>query len=64
MSAKSREEAELSFMEVAVDLEERQGINQEIQETILRNKKAKEEEDDDALASGDEWVDHSDMEDN
>ena len=64
MSAKSREEAELSFMEVAVDLEERQGLNQEIQETILRNKKAKEEEDDDALASGDEWVDHSDMEDN
>lgn len=51
-------------MEVAVDLEERQGLNQEIQETILRNKKAKEEEDDDALASGDEWVDHSDMEDN
>ena len=64
MSAKSREEAELSFMEVAVDLEERQGLSQEIQETILRNKKAKEEEDDDVLASGDEWVDHSDMEDN
>ncbi len=62
MSAKNREEAELSFMEVAVDLEERQGLNQEIQETIMRNRKAKEEED--ALASGDEWVDHSDMEDN
>ena len=62
MSAKNREEAELSFMEVAVDLEERQGLNQEIQETIMRNRKAKEEED--AMASGDEWVDHSDMEDN
>ena len=62
MSAKNREEAELSFMEVAVDLEERQGLNQEIQETIMRNRKAKEEED--AIASGDEWVDHSDMEDN
>ena len=62
MSAKNREEAELSFMEVAVDLEERQGLNQEIQETIMRNRKAKEDED--AIASGDEWVDHSDMEDN
>lgn len=62
MSATNREEAELSFMEVAVDLEERQGLNQEIQETIMRNRKAKEEED--AIASGDEWVDHSDMEDN
>ena len=62
MSANNREEAELTFMEVAVDLEERQGLNQEIQETIMRNRKAKEEED--AMASGDEWVDHSDMEDN
>ena len=62
MSAKNREEAELSFMEVAVDLEERQGLNQEIQEMIMRNRKAREEED--AIASGDEWVDHSDMEDN
>ena len=62
MSAKNREEAELTFMEVAVDLEERQGLNQEIQEMILRNKKAKEE--DETFASGDEWVDHSDMEDN
>ena len=59
----NREEAELSFMEVAVDLEERQGLNQEIQENILRNRKRREEEGED-LESGDEWVDHSDMEDN
>lgn len=63
MSAMNREEAELSFMEVAVDLEERQGLNQEIQENILRNRKRREEEGED-LESGDEWVDHSDMEDN
>jgi len=63
MSGKNREEAELSFMEVAVDLEERQGLNQEIQENILRNRKRREEEGE-GLASGDEWVDHSDMEDN
>ena len=50
-------------MEVAVDLEERQGLNQEIQENILRNRKRREEEGE-GLASGDEWVDHSDMEDN
>ena len=58
MSGKNREEAELAFMEVAVDIEERQGLNQEIQEAVRRNKKQREEED-----SGDEWVDHSDMED-
>ena len=63
MSGKNREEAELSFMEVAVDLEERQGLNQEIQENILRNRKRREEEGE-GMASGDEWVDHSDMEDN
>ena len=59
MSGKKREEAELAFMEVAVDIEERQGLNQEIQEAVRRNKKQREEEED----SGDEWVDHSDMED-
>ena len=41
-----------------MDIEERQGLNQEIQEAVRRNKKQREEED-----SGDEWVDHSDMED-
>ena len=59
MSGKNWEEAELAFMEVAVDIEERQGLNQEIQEAVRRNKKQREEEED----SGDEWVDHSDMED-
>ena len=54
---KSREEAEQAFMEVAVDVEERQGLSQEIQEAVRRNRS---EEGD---RSGDEWVDHSDMED-
>ena len=31
---KSREEAEQAFMEVAVDVEERQGLSQEIQEAV------------------------------
>ena len=55
---KSREEAEQAFMEVAVDVEERQGLSQEIQEAVRRNRR--EEAGD---RSGDEWVDHSDMED-
>ena len=59
MSGKNREEAELAFMEVAVDIEERQGLNQEIQEAVRRNKKQREKEED----SGDGWEDHSDMED-
>ena len=54
MSGKNREEAELAFMEVAVDIEERQGLNQEIQEAVRRNKKQREE---------DEWLDQSYMED-
>ena len=45
-------------MEVAVDVEERQGLSQEIQEAVRRNRR--EEAGD---RSGDEWVDHSDMED-
>ena len=45
-------------MEVAVDVEERQGLSQEIQEAVRRNRS--EETGD---RSGDEWVDHSDMED-
>jgi len=59
---KSREEAEQAFMEVAVDAEERQGLEQEIQEAVKRNRK--EEEERSGEDSGDEWVDHSDMEDN
>ena len=45
-----------------MDLEERQGLNQEIQEMIKIRARAREE--DGAYESGDEWVDHSDMEDN
>ena len=37
---KSREEAEQAFMEVAVDVEERQGLSQEIQEAVRRNRRA------------------------
>merc|ERR1719308_17723 len=40
---KSREEAEQAFMEVAVDAEERQGLQQEIQEAVRRNRKQEEE---------------------
>ena len=49
-------------MEVAVDAEERQGLEQEIQEAVKRNRKKEEERS--GEDSGDEWVDHSDMEDN
>ena len=49
-------------MEVAVDAEERQGLQQEIQEAVKRNRK--QEEEGSGEDSGDEWVDHSDMEDN
>ena len=44
-------------MEVAVDVEERKGLNQEIKEAAVRNRRESDED------SGDEWVDHSDMED-
>merc|ERR1712042_335874 len=54
---KSREEAEQAFMEVAVDVEERKALNQEIKEAAVINRTETEED------SGDEWVDHSDMED-
>ena len=40
-------------MEVAVDVEERKGLDQEIKEAGMNS-----------CDSGDEWVDHSDMEDN
>ena len=40
-------------------VEERQGLNQEIQEAVRRNKKQYEGEED----SGDEWLDQSYMED-
>ena len=43
-------------MEVVVDAEERSGLNQYLAE-ITRKKMLEPEE------SGDEWVDHSDMED-
>ena len=43
-------------MEVVVDMQERNIFNQDVQEAI-RNKKEEEEE------SGEDWVDHSDMED-
>ena len=45
-------------MEVAVDLEERKGLNQEINEAAVRNRFDRDED------SGNEWVNHSDMEDN
>ena len=44
-------------MEVAVDVEERKALNQEIREAAVMNRRDTEED------SGDEWVDHSDMED-
>jgi len=57
VQGKSREEAEQAFMEVAVDVEERKGLNQEIKEAAVQNRRDNDED------SGDEWVDHSDMED-
>jgi len=56
VQGKSREEAEQAFMEVAVDIEERKALNQEIKEAAVENRRETEED------SGDEWVDHSDME--
>ena len=53
---KSRKEAEQAFMEVAIDVEEREALNQEIKDAAIENRRDTEEE------SGDEWVDHSDME--
>ena len=44
-------------MEVSVDVEERKALNQEIKEAAVMNRTETEED------SGDEWVDHSDMED-
>ena len=44
-------------MEIAVDVEERKGLHQEIQEAAVRNRRISDED------SGDEWVDHSVMED-
>ena len=43
-------------MEVAIDVEEREALNQEIKDAAIENRRDTEEE------SGDEWVDHSDME--
>ena len=48
---------EQAFMEVAVDVEERKALNQEIKEAAAMSRRVTEED------SGDEWVDHSDMED-
>ena len=44
-------------MEIAVDVEERKGLHQEIQEAADRNRRISDED------SGEQWVDHSDMED-
>ena len=52
----------VSKVVVTVDAEERQGLLQEIQEAVKRNRK--QEADGSGEDSGDEWVDHSDMEDN
>ena len=45
------------FSTPAVDVEERKALNQEIKEAAVMNRTETEED------SGDEWVDHSDMED-
>ena len=42
-------------MEVAVDVEERRSLNQEIEAAVKNRTESNED-------SGDEWVDHSDME--
>ena len=52
---KTREEAEKAFMEVVVDMQERNVFNQDVLEAA-KNKRKEEE-------SGEDWVDHSDMED-
>ena len=57
VQGKSRKDAEQAYMEVAVDVEERKALNQEIKEAAVMNRTETEED------SGDEWVDHSDMED-
>ena len=57
MQGKSKEDAEQTFMEVVVDVDERKGLNQEIKEAAVQNRRDNEED------SGDEWVNHSDMED-
>ena len=57
MQGKSKEDAEQTFMEVVVDVDERKGLNQEIKEAAVKNVRDNEED------SGDEWVNHSDMED-
>ena len=57
MQGKSKEDAEQTFMEVVVDEDERKGLNQEIKEAAVKNRRDNEED------SGDEWVNHSDMED-
>ena len=53
---KSKKEAEQAFMEVAVNVEERKALNQQIKEAAIENRRDSEEE------SGDKWVDHSGME--
>ena len=46
---KSRKEAEQAFMEVAVDVEEREALNQEIKEAAIENRRDTKED------NGDEW---------
>jgi len=55
VQGKTREEAEVAFMEMAVDAEERVNLTKEIQEAARRRM--------DAGDSGDELVDHSDLDD-
>jgi len=56
LKGKNREEAEVAFMEVAVDAEEKKVLNKEIQDEARRRME------EGAMDSGDEWVDHSDLE--
>ena len=57
---KTRQLAEQSFMEIVVDQEERECLKRDIEEAAERLREEKEEREED---SGDEWMDHSDIED-
>ena len=56
LQGKSREEAELAFLKIEIDEEERKGLIGEIEGAMDINRREIEED------SGNEWVDHSDME--
>ena len=57
---KSRGQAEQFFMELEVNQEERECLERDVQEAMERQLREEREERD--RDSGDEWVDHSDME--